>query len=332
MNLKNNTNILVLGYYHDADGYLAFTDILRNYCNNVIFFPYIHYYNHHKNDLIQIIEKELITNNIKFIFFWHNIDTITLHMPFLIELGKLKNKLNIKLFNFNWDPDYKHTNFNYNPNIFDYIFTSNPFLIKNKTNYNIFYTGFNENTSYYKFDSKYLCDVSFIGTNLYNNNEWENNEFNREKILDTIIQNKEIKLSIYGTQNIALEKYKPFYKGFINYNKSYIVYSNSLFCLNISPLNNIEFNSFYYYSERLPQILACGSIMISNNNFGKLLIPNVDYIHVTDLSTLNDIIIEFKNNPEKREKMIKNYKKKINLFNYKHIISKYIYPKLIEFK
>ena len=58
--------------------------------------------------------------------------------------------------------------------------------------------------------------------------------------------------------------------------------------------------------------------MISNNDFGNLLRPNIDYIHITDITKLNDIILEYKNSPEKCEQMRNNYKEKLNLFNYKH--------------
>lgn len=67
--------------------------------------------------------------------------------------------------------------------------------------------------------------------------------------------------------------------------------------------------------------------MISNNNYGNLLVPNEDYILIDDISKLNEIIIEYKNNPEKRNRMIENFKKKLNKFNYEHTI-KNIYDKI----
>ena len=80
--------------------------------------------------------------------------------------------------------------------------------------------------------------------------------------------------------------------------------------LNISPLKQCLFNGHHYYSERLPQILACNSVMISNDNFTGLLEPDEDYIYI---KKLKDLI------PEKLNQIRENYKKKIHLFDYKNI-------------
>ena len=59
--------------------------------------------------------------------------------------------------------------------------------------------------------------------------------------------------------------------------------------------------------------------MISNNNYGDFLEPNIDYIYLTDITKLNDIIIDYKNNAEKANIMRNNYKKKLNQLNYENI-------------
>jgi hypothetical protein len=149
---------------------------------------------------------------------------------------------------------------------------------------------------------------------------WENKNMNRKQVIDTIAENKLINLHIYGIPSSSISNtYPDQFKGYLPYNKCYLGFSNALFSLNISPLNDVYKNGYYYYSERLPQILACNSIMISNNDYGDLLIPNVDYIYLTDLKELNNIILDFKRNPQKAEIMRNNYKQKLDNFNYEKI-------------
>lgn len=310
-------SLLFCGYYNNADGYKAAIDNFKYYFQNIIFFPYIKYIHKNEDKLIIDIETIIKNENIKYIIFWHNFDTIKNTQQYLNEILILKLKYNFKFININWDPNYNYNDIIQNK-YFDLIYVSNPFHIKSDI-YLPFYAGYDEKTSYYKLDKNYLCDVVFIGTNLYTDNFWENQTLNRKNILDEIIKNEDIKLHIYSLQNDKIsQEYSKFHKGYIPYNECYLAFSNALFSLNISPLNNIENKGYYYYSERLGQILACNSIMISNNDFGNLLRPNIDYIHITDITKLNDIILEYKNSPKKCEQMRKNYKEKLNLFNYKH--------------
>lgn len=314
-------NILFLGYYSNEDGYKAAFDIFKNLCN-ITFFPLIHYYHNDKENLLDHLIDSILINNIDVIIIWHNINTINLlsnYLDKLLEFNKYKNK-NIKFININWDPLIDNYNCNEYEKYFDLIFVSDPKLITSNK-YHLFYAGYNPLMSYYHYDTDFICDVVFVGTNLYTDSFWENQNLNRMIILDEISQNNQINLHVYSPENnIICERYKKYHKGFIKYKDCYKVFSNALFSLNISPMNNIEYNNKYYFSERLGQILACNSIMISNNNFGNLLVPNEDYIYIDDISKLNDIIIEYKNNPDKCEIIRNNYKKKLNIFNYEYII------------
>ena len=80
----------------------------------------------------------------------------------------------------------------------------------------------------------------------------KNQTLNRKIILDEIIKNEDINLHIYSLENDKIsQEYSKYHKGYIPYNECYLAFSNALFSLNISPLNNIENKGYYYYSERL---------------------------------------------------------------------------------
>jgi len=322
-------NLLILGFYGYADGYYALGQYFNSHFNTVDFFPFMKYINSidgfKNNDLLRDINTKIRNDNITHILVWHNIDAIHTHKKYFNEIFKLRTlKPNLKFIQLDWDP-HVDTPATLNATTFtntwfDYLFYSSPFKITNSNNSFIFKAGFSPNISYYKYDIEYICDVVFIGTNLYTDSMWENKNMNRKQVIDTIAENKLINLHIYGIPSSSISNtYPDQFKGYLPYNKCYLGFSNALFSLNISPLNNVYKNGYYYYSERLPQILACNSIMISNNDYGDLLTPNVDYIYLTNLKELNNIILDFKSNPQKAEIMRNNYKQKLDNFNYEKI-------------
>ena len=120
------------------------------------------------------------------------------------------------------------------------------------------------------------------------------------------------------------ELYPRSYKGFIRYEQCFRVFSNSLINLNISPLNEVAHNGHYYYLERLPQIMGCDGIMLSNNNFGDLLIPNVDYLYIEKVSDIIPKIKALINDHDKRKQMRDNVIQKKAQFNYMNVMSNVI--------
>ena len=104
--------------------------------------------------------------------------------------------------------------------------------------------------------------------------------------------------------------YPDVYKGYISYKDAYLVFSNSLINLNISPVADsltckLDGKKCYYFSERLPQILACKGLMVCDQNFGKLLIENSDYIKLEKEEDIISIVNDVKNNKEKYD-LIRN--------------------------
>ena len=102
---KSPENLLVLGYYGNADGYKAAIDNFKHYFNKVHFFPLMHYLHNSKELIISDLEKIIIREEIKYLIIWHNIGTIKGMSTTLQELQKLIYNKNVKMINVNWDPD-----------------------------------------------------------------------------------------------------------------------------------------------------------------------------------------------------------------------------------
>lgn len=339
-------NLLIFGIYGFKDGYYALGKYFSKYFDSVSFFPlyeYVNYLNsnlkNYYDDIEKIINGDNITNvyspnlinqNQKktHIILWYNFEFLLSYkingILFYDIIVNLKNKYNFEIIIINWDPDNNTLkNVKIIENILiesKNIFVSNPNFLKfDNSKIKFFKAGFCPNSSFYDLDNNFKCDVSIICTNLYDKN-FPNTTFTRKHVLDILYNNNDINLHIYGTENIK-NIYPNKYKGYISYDNCYKVFSNSLINLNISPLNNddIESNSFYYYSERLPQIIGCNGVMLSNNDFGNFLVPNEDYIYVNDINRILEIIKYYLKNPDKLEIIKNNIEKKKNYFNYEII-------------
>jgi len=318
----NKKKILLIGFYGYSDGYYALGNELEKYYD-IKFFPLfawrdkcIHS-NYKKNDL----ELEINNYNPDMLLVWHNFDFID---HFVIDeihfnLKKyLQNIKNIKKINLNWDLGYNYIVMKDTIEIFDIIFGVS---IKHNTfsNYKFFNQGYNEKLSYKsEHDLKYKCDISFIGTNLYEN-YGNNKNCTRKQILDIITNDKTINCHIYGSENIK-NMYPKHYKNYISYNNCHKVFSNSLLNLNISPINDDKNNNHYYYSERLAQIFGCEGLMVCNNDFGNF-IPKNCYIKINKPEEIISIINLIKNNKDIYDEYIKNIKLIKEKFNYKNIVN-----------
>lgn len=331
-------NLLILGCYGFKDGYYAYGRYFSKYFDNVSFFPLFELRdrlneNNEKYSIEDIkciienkkIDKYLYSDNLIIrecnhnnILLCHNNDFLkTFKMKdinFFDLLIKWKSELEFNLLQINWDPDINNMKWDGLKHI-DISYSSNPFYLRKK-NITIFNQGFCKETSKYEELEEFKCDVSFLGTNLYDG--WPENKVNRRKVLDKIYQDKDISLHVYGPEFLK-DLYPDSYKGFIRYDDCYKVFSNSKINLNISPLVDVEYNGEYYYSERLPQIIGCSSIMMCNNDFGDMLIKNKDYIYLDKIDSLIELIHKYKEGVL-REKMLKRIEKNKKLFDYEYII------------
>ena len=160
----------------------------------------------------------------------------------------------------------------------------------------------------------YKCDVLFVGTNLYENEIFKNKTVSRKQVLDLIYQDKTIKLHTYGCDD--LKKYYPdTYRGFLPYSECYKAFSGAKICLNISHImdehipevlnnvglangkigyhsNNTNLNNVFY-SDRVAQIVACESVVLSNNDLKGTLTKNQEYIFINNIDDLMPTIHKY---------------------------------------
>jgi hypothetical protein len=209
--------------------------------------------------------------------------------------------------------------------LFDLNFGVNPFINEKHYNYIFFNQGFNEQITYRTNDRIYYkCDVSCIITNLYDN-YGDNIACSRRKVLDFLV-NRGVNVHIYGPLFLK-DIYPNNYKKFISYNDIKYVLSNSLFTLNISPINKNSVGNNHYYSERLALIYSCGTIMITNNTFHNFL-TNDSYVHITKPEEIIYKMNKIKNNEALYKKYVKSIHDNTYKLNYKYIVEKTFIPNI----
>jgi len=346
---------LIIGCYKLADGYKAMSNGLRYLGHDISFFPIFAAQDFLKDNKDYNIENEILRavngldltinfenyinicrNKCDYIILWHGVDMCAKYHQLL---KNIKLKTNVKLIQLNWDPNHifkdslniYYKDFNYifsvNGNITKYL--NNELKFKNAYH---FYQAFDENYSFYKKDDNYKCDISILCTNLYTHNMWKDKIIDRKKLLDILYADKSINLHIYGPDFLN-KLYPNAYKGYISYDKSYLVFSNSLINLNISPVGDtlttkINSKNEYYFSERLPQILICKGLMVCDQNFEDFLKEDKDYIRLKKEEDIINIINDVKKNPKKYDTIRNNgYNvafNNINCYKFGEYISKRI--------
>lgn len=180
--------------------------------------------------------------------------------------------------------------------------------IQNKNSISYLPPGFDKNVSYFYRDELYDCDISIICTNLYDDIKTFpdiSTNITRYEIVHKLYENRHMyKFHIYGPNKFQ-ELFPECYKGFIKYKDCYKVFSNSKINLSIHPmiyeLNNgvfqknteelhtliythpdkeISESTEEYFSERVPQILGCKGLLVTNSYFSDKLKKNIDYINI----------------------------------------------------
>lgn len=325
-------NLLIIGYCHLQDGFLYANNALKKLNYNTFFFPYHTYVmiedKYRDNILVDFIKN----NNINIILWWYN--NITFE-----TIDIVKKSVKVKNIFFNWDPflyDYNKYNsliwksriderLKYYP-LMDHVFSCFEKEIKHcESICNISYNppGFDKNISKYEYDENYQCDVSIICTNLYDYTyEFpdESTNITRYSIVHKLYEIRDkIKFHIYGLEKFK-ELFPDCYKGFINYNDCYKVFSNSKINLSIHPMVN-ELNSENscqeYFSERVPQILGCKGLLVTNSNFTSYLKKDIDYIYIDHTIDYYEKLMIIINNSSNYDIVRENgYKKALKYYNW----------------
>ena len=304
-------NVLLIGYCYLQDGFLYAMNELEKYGNKIYFFPYFTYIldNNEKKDdkLIEYIK----LHNINICLWWNNrlkYDSI----KYIID--NLDNVVSKHYF-YNWDPylyNYEDYNCIYWKDVvenitkiyelMDHTFSCFEYEIKYIIKYNkkasISYLppGFNPSISSYIYDENYICDVSIVCTNIYDDKSMypiESCNLHRYEIIDKLYENRtKIRFFIYGNENIK-KIYPECYKGFIKYEDCNRVFSNSKINISIHCLTECV-HSFgnsdkEYFSERVPQILGSKGLLMTNTYYSHLLKEDISYIYVNKNNFLHKI-------------------------------------------
>ena len=308
-------NILIIGYCHLDDGFLYASIALEKLNYKIFFFPYLNYIMDNIENRDEILKEKIKEYNINICLWWNN----------SIKYDNLKNIINkenkIKNYLFNWDPFlYNYEEYNciiwkdrkYEKDmsypLMDHIFSCFETEInyfKNKLPITYTPPGFDINISKYILDENYICDISIVCTNFYNNTlEFPNETTNitRYEIVDKLYENRNnIIFHIYGPENFK-NIYPDCYKGFIKYQDCNKIFSNSKINLSIHPmvneLNNSNSNE-EYFSERVPQILGCKGLLVTNSYLNNKLKKNKDYIFIDNNIDWYTKIIHIIKNSEK---------------------------------
>jgi hypothetical protein len=342
-------NLLIIGYCNLYDGFLYASNALKKLNYTIFFFPYHTYVIQKNNNRDNLLINFIKNNNIDVILWWYN--NITFE-----TINNIKNTFNIKNIFFNWDPFlYNYNKYNsliwkeriderlkYYPLMDSVLSCFEKEVTFCKTICNIYYTppGFDKDVSKYEYNSDYQCDVSIVCTNLYDYTyEFPDEATNitRYSIVYKLYEYRDkIKFHIYG-----LEKFRSLfpdcYKGFISYNDSNKVFSNSKINLSIHPILyelNSENSCQEYFSERLPQILGSKGLLVTNSNLSSYLKKNIDYIHIDNSSDWFEKLMNIINNNDQYNIIRENgYKKALKYYqwdNWALHVNKSIFTKKIK--
>jgi len=159
-----------------------------------------------------------------------------------------------------------------------------------------------------------------------NTNEFPDKTTNitRYNIVNLLYENRDkIKFHIYGPENFK-NKYSECYQKSISYDDCKYVFSNSKINLSIHPLIlelNNENSEQEYFSERLPQILGCQGLLMTNSNLSHILNKNSDYIYVDETTNIIDTVLNIINinNKDNYNNVRKNgYNKALQHYQWEH--------------
>jgi hypothetical protein len=326
-------NILIIGYCHLDDGFLYGAKALENLSYKIFFFPYLNYVMDKNERRDEILVEKIKEYNINICLWWNNSINYESFKKIIDKNNKTKNYI------FNWDPFLYNYN-KYNSIIWkeridekklsyplmDHVFT----CFETEINYfknilSISYNppGFDMNISNYIYNEEYVCDISIVCTNLYNNKiEFpdETTNITRYEIVEKLYENRDnINFHIYGTDNFK-NIYPDCYKGFIKYQDCNKVFSNSKINLSIHPLVN-ELNNDNskeeYFSERVPQILGSKGLLVTNSNLSDKLKKDEDYIYIDNNMDWYSKLLDIINNDKQYDNVRTNgYNKAIKYYQW----------------
>jgi hypothetical protein len=267
--------ILLVGYCALLEGFQgAMKSLNKLYDYEIDFFPLFTYWKHHTNEDSLKYLVEFAKGNLKNELIYDTCVKTSKSQPDIIlwwyfplspdQLKKIKTALNVLHIFYSWDDPFRLESLQKNMiyGLMDICYTccerSISFYKENGCT-NVYYAhpGYDPEIHHPAKDDRYQCDISIICTNLYENTNQSGFNINRRKLLDLIYKNQDIKLHVWGPDFLQ-EIYPKAYKGYITFNESHKVFSNSKISLN----THVRRNGMKYINERTCQILGSGGLLL----------------------------------------------------------------------
>jgi len=335
-------NILIIGYCHLDDGFLYASKALQKLGYKIFFFPYLTCLMDKVINRDELLLQQIKMDNINICLWWCNNITYETYTKIIKKsiIGK-----SLTHYFYNWDfLLYNYEKYNAYVwkervdnkklcySLMNHVFTcyqKEINVFKDDIPITYAYPGFDKNISYYEESKEYECDISIVCTNLYRNlSEFPIDATNitRYEIVDRLYELRDkIKFHIYGYENLR-ELYPECYKGFIKYQKCNKVFSNSKINLSIHPLVN-ELNEVgcyeEYFSERVPQILGCKGLLVTNSMLTYYLKPDLDYIYIdSNMNWIEKLLDILQNNNNYNNIRENGYNKAIEYYQWEHFANK----------
>lgn len=298
--------LLLIGYCNLAEGFLGAANALKNiYGYEIEFFPFFTYRDMYGFDKVidyiipfinHTIKKEDVTYNS--IITSDKKPDIVLWWCFLYDrhvFSKITSETNTMNIFYSWDDPYRIESL-VNDHVYEMMDVCYTCCDHSKSFYeingckNVYYAapGFDPSVHYPDEvpDPKYECDISIVCTNLYDKTNHTGFNVNRKILLDEIYKQADIKLHVYGSSFLA-ELYPECYKGFIPFDKTYKVFSNSKICLN----THVRRNGGKYINERTCQIMGSGGLLLIDdiNRLDELMDRYKDCVILNEVNPVQQI-------------------------------------------
>lgn len=305
--------ICLTSYYGIRESLQEASDELSDLGHIVIDFSLMKEKNENINYKHKFVEF-LIDNKVELILWWY-INISVEDMEFVVKSTNITN------FFFNWDEPHNwySCELDKKSKLLDCAFVccenTKINYVHNGAKKSIYllpgFSAKNNNLLIDNDNSQYDCDISFICTNLYEDDkEYKYQYINRKILIDNIYNNQEkhnYVFHIYGPEFLKI-LYPKSYKGFIDYYSQNKLFNNSKInlCTHVSSIN------YKYLNERTVMIIGSGGLLLIDDIYGldQLIDKNNDCVILHKDNYINQIVNILDNYDEYIDKRINIYKKR----------------------
>lgn len=287
-------NIILVTYYGIIDCFVDIKKGLENLGFNVIDFPLMYHLNT-SNALttVKMMVKNIKSFSPKYVLWW----CTNIKDTCFKKIKSLTHDLTQHIY-YNWDDPHNWKN---NVENFSVIFDK-VFICSNDTHKYVdngtksvykLYTGYSKYIHYQIPNVRYEYDISFICTNLYeDNNMYPNQYINRKLLIDTIYENQNnFTFSLFGKEDFKTY-YEKSYKRYVNYEETNEIFNKS----KINLCTHVVGNADGYLNERVFLIMASGGLLLVDPVKNDILVDGYNCIYIDKNNVIKQI-----------ESILKNY-------------------------